>query len=161
MKKIKLSNKEMYTLVDDQDYALLAGYTWRLNAQGYVVRREYTRVAKGKRHAKDIRMHRQIMNEPIGLEVDHINGIGADNRRANLRLATHRENMANRPKQVNNTSGYKGVSWSKQNKKWWANIYVGGRTISLGHYDSIKEAARAYNAAACVYQGEFARLNLI
>lgn len=148
-------------MVDDEDYESLLGYTWRLNAQGYVVRREYTRLAKGKRHAKDVRMHRQIMGEPKGKEVDHISGIGVDNRKQNLRIATHKQNLANRPKQVNNTSGFKGVSWSRQNKKWWANICVGGRTISLGHYDDIKKAARAYNTAAIIYQGEFARLNRI
>lgn len=159
MKRIRLSNREVDALVSNEDYESLMHYTWRLSAQNYVVRREYTRISKGVRHAKDVRMHRQIMGEPEGLEVDHINGLGIDNQRENLRVATHRQNLANRSKQSNNTSGYKGVTWSKNNKKWWANIYANGKTISLGYYSDIKEAAQAYNNGALKYQGDFARLN--
>ena len=161
VKKIKLSNCSEYALVDNEDYASLRGYTWRKNAQGYAVRREYTRVSKGVRHAKDVRMHRQIMGEPEGKEVDHENGKGLDNQKNNLRIATHGQNMFNKTKQINNTSGYKGVSWSKQNKKWYAWIGFKGKTLSIGHFDNILEAAKAYNQKAIELHGEFARLNLL
>lgn len=160
MKRIKLTQGK-FALVDDADFEWLNQWKWRVNAQGYAVRREYTRISKGVRHAVDFRMHRQIMGEPQGMEVDHEDGEGLNNQRYNLRVATHQQNLANRPKQKNNTSGYKGVSWSKQNKKWWAHICVSGKTISIGHYKDIKEAAKAYNEAASIHQGSFARLNLL
>lgn len=159
MKKIKLSNCAEYALVDDGDYKSLLPYTWRKNAQGYAVRRVYTRISKGVRHATDIRMHRQIMGEPKGMEIDHEDNNGLNNQKSNLRVATHWQNLANRALQKNNTSGYRGVSWSKQANKWWAQIYVNSRTIHLGLFDDIKDAARAYNKAAIERYGEFARLN--
>lgn len=159
MKRIKLSNCDDYALVDDKDYFMLIGFTWRKNAQGYAVRREYTRISKGVRHAKDIRMHRQIMGEPEGMEVDHEDSSGLNNQRSNLRVAAHWQNLANRAIQKNNTSGYRGVSWSKQNKKWWAQQYINSKTVSLGYYDNILDAARAYNKAALERYGKFARLN--
>jgi hypothetical protein len=159
MKKIRLSNCDECAEVDDKDYKLVQPYKWRKNAQGYAVSRAYTRISKGVRHAKDIRMHRLIMGEPEGMEVDHANNDCLDNRRSNLRVATHWQNLANRPLQRNNTSGYRGVTWSNQNKKWYAQIYVNSKTISLGFYDDIKDAARAYNTAATERYGEFARLN--
>lgn len=159
MKKIKLSNSDECAFIDDEDYKLVETYKWRRNAQGYAVSRLYTRIAKGIRHATDIRMHRLIMGEPTGMEVDHIDNNGLNNQRGNLRVAAHWQNLANRPIQKNNTSGYRGVTWSKQNKKWYAQIYVDSKTISLGFYDDIKDAARAYNEAAIERYSEFARLN--
>lgn len=159
MKKIKLSNCAEYALVDDKDYEELLLHTWRKNAQGYAVRRVYARISKGVRHAKDIRMHRQVMGEPEGFEVDHKDNNGLNNQKSNLRVATHWQNLANRALQKNNTSGYRGVSWSRQNKKWFAQIYVNSKTISLGFYDDKIDAAKAYNKAAIERYGEFARLN--
>lgn len=159
MKKIRLTGG-LYALVDDQDFEKLSRYRWRVNAQGYAVRREYTRISKGVRHGKDIRMHRQIMDEPEGLEVDHKNGNGLDNQRPNLRVATHRQNMFNRRKQSNNKSGFIGVSWSKQNKKWYACIGLPNRkTKCIGFFDDVIEAAKAYNQVALELRGRFARLN--
>jgi hypothetical protein len=67
-----------------------------------------------------------------GLEVDHINMDGLDNRRANLRICTHQENNLNKKISRNNTSGYKGVSWDKWHKKWRSYISVNGKMIRLG-----------------------------
>ena len=155
MQKIKLT-QEKYALVDDQDFEYLNRWKWRINSQGYAVRRVY--IGSGmNRISKDIRMHRQIMNEPSGLEIDHIDLNGLNNQRNNLRIATHWQNLANRNIQSNNTSGYKGVSWSKQNKKWWAQIYINSKTISLGFYDDINEAVKVRNKAYKDRYGEFAR----
>jgi hypothetical protein len=159
MKKLKLSNCADYALVDTEDYEGLLPYAWRKNAQGYAVRRVYTRISKGVRHAKDIRMHRQIMGEPEGMEVDHVDNNGLNNQKNNLRVATHWQNLANRALQKNNTSGYRGVSWSKQAGKWWAQLYIDSKTVHLGLFDDIEDAAKAYNEAAIERYGEFARLN--
>lgn len=91
--------------------------------------------------------------------IDHANGNGLDNRRVNLRPATRSQNGANRPPPSNNTSGYKGVYWSRPTRKWRAVIRVNDRKANLGYFTDPVDAARAYNAAALEAWGEFAWLN--
>jgi hypothetical protein len=113
------------------------------------------------------RMHRVIMERSLGramLEeeiVDHKDGNGLNNRRSNLRLATKAQNSANQPVRKNNTSGMKGVSFSKRDGKWTAYITVNRKLMHLGTFKSKTEAAKSYNAAALQYFGEFAFLNII
>lgn len=90
-------------------------------------------------------------------QVDHVNGDRDDNRLCNLRLATPSQNMWNSCRPKNNTSGVKGVSWSEQYRKWQASIKVNRRSVALGSFDNKEEAAEAYQAAALIYHGEFAR----
>lgn len=104
-------------------------------------------------------LHNFILPPPPNLEVDHIDGDGLNNRRDNLRLATHSQNRQNSKLQSNNTSGYKGVDWYKRDGKWRAKIMVGGRRKTLGVFNTKEEAAAAYDAAAIKHFGEFARLN--
>jgi hypothetical protein len=104
-------------------------------------------------------MHRQILGAPPGQQVDHINGDTLDNRRVNLRLATHGQNQHNRGKYRNNKSGYKGVSWDKAAGKWRAQIKFNNKKYNLGRYHDPIEAALAYDAAAIRLHGAFARLN--
>lgn len=106
-----------------------------------------------------IHMHRLIMGDPHGMQVDHIDGDGLNNRRTNLRTATNQQNSWNDGKRSTNKSGYKGVSWKSRNKKWVAQIGAGGVKRHLGLFSSATEAARAYDAAAREEFGEFARLN--
>jgi len=98
---------------------------------------------------------------PDGKEVDHKDGNRLNCLDDNLRICTRPENQQNRSKLSNNTSGHKGVSWSKSNKKWQAQITVSGKRIHLGYFDTKEDAARAYNVAAMKYYGEFAVLNTI
>jgi len=95
-----------------------------------------------------------------GLYVDHINHNGLDNRKANLRPATRAQNNYNRQRQRNKTSTeYKGISWRKDRKKWVAEIRVDYKGICLGYFDDEIGAARAYDSAARIFQGEYAELN--
>lgn len=87
---------------------------------------------------------------PEGI-IDHINGIRTDNRICNLREATHSQNMQNRKIQINNTSGFRGVSWDGKYKNWRARIKVGGKSISIGAYQSPELASQAYEAAKLKY----------
>lgn len=96
---------------------------------------------------------------PTNFDVDHIDGNPSNNRIENLRLATRSENMSNRGKQLDNTSGYKGVSWCNRHKRWKALISKDGNKIFLGYYDSALEAAAFYDAAAIKFHGKFARHN--
>lgn len=93
--------------------------------------------------------------------IDHINRNRQDNRWCNLRLATPRENCGNKAIQVNNSSGFKGVSFDKRTGRWRVCIkeQPNGRTLKLGRFDSKFYAAAMYNHAAAKYYGEFAYLN--
>ena len=93
--------------------------------------------------------------------IDHINQKRNDNRWINLRQCTNSENQFNRPKASNNTSGFKGVSWMKARKKWYAVIIKKGTRKFLGYFNTKERAANAYNLAATEMQGEFICLNKI
>lgn len=105
---------------------------------------------------KTIKMHREIMGvtDPK-IQVDHRDSDGLNNVDENLRICTNAENAHNRGKPRDNRSGYKGVSYRKDLKKYVARI---GR-IHLGFFSDPIEAARAYDAAAIKHHGEFARTN--
>lgn len=89
--------------------------------------------------------------------VDHIDMDRLNNRIENLRTATKSQNMSNRLKQSNNTSGYKGVYFQSQIKRWCAEIHADGKKTFLGTFDSAEEAHAAYVKAAESHHGEFAR----
>lgn len=89
-------------------------------------------------------------------QIDHINGDPSDNRWDNLREATGFQNHANSRKPITNTSGLKGVSWSKESKKWQAQIKSHCKSTHLGFFDSKEEAHAAYVTAAKVQHGAFA-----
>lgn len=91
--------------------------------------------------------------------MDHINTIRSDNRIANLREATNSQNNFNSPMKPNNTSGFKGVSWSKREGKFKAQIAANGVRMVLGSFDSPEEASEAYKSAAAKLHGEFARID--
>jgi hypothetical protein len=88
--------------------------------------------------------------------IDHRDVAPAKNAWTNIREATRQQNQANKPRQINNTSGYKGVSKYKRGK-WRAVIHVSGKQLYLGEYDTPQEAHSAYVAAARRYFGQFAR----
>ncbi|MDR4987189.1 AP2 domain-containing protein [Bacillus cereus] len=155
-KKIKLNNGG-FALVSDEDFEELSKYKWhRRSSDGYAARTIYE---NGK--FTTVRMHREIIKAPPGLVVDHINRDRLDNRRENLRIATRSQNTANSIAPSTNKSGYKGVQYRKEQKRWRAVIRVNGKHISLGQYGTAEEAAQAYNEAAVKYFGEYARINVI
>jgi hypothetical protein len=100
-------------------------------------------------------MHRYLMGEPSE-EVDHENGDGLDNRRKNLRRATHAQNMMNALSR-RGSSRFKGVFWSVN--RWQAAIRDDYRKVYLGQFKIEEDAARAYDDAARRIHGAFARLN--
>lgn len=91
--------------------------------------------------------------------VDHKDGDTFNNHPSNLRAATASQNSMNRRRAINNTSGYKGVTYRKDIDKYTARIQFGGKTRSLGFYNSAEEAGKAYDIAATLLFNEFANVN--
>lgn len=104
-------------------------------------------------------LHRMIIKPPKGMVVDHINGNPSDCRKKNLRTGSQKQNSYNTRLAKNNKTGFKGVSWDKQRKKYAACICVNRRTIHLGRFNTKVEAADAYDRAASFHFGQYALLN--
>jgi hypothetical protein len=140
-----------FAIVDDEDFEALTQYKWHAmkDCKTYYA-------ARSERGAR-IRMHRQIMNAPVGLEVDHINHEGLDNRRINLRLCSVSQNRMNEGRKREGVSSrYKGVCWAKATQKWQTSIGFQGKVQYLGQFDTEEEAHAVYLTAAKRLFGEFA-----
>lgn len=154
MKLIKLTTGQLAS-VDDCDYEELSKYKWRWS-RGYAKRNE-----KSPNDRKMIAMHRVICGTPDGMETDHIDGNKLNNTRSNLRICSHMENMRNRGRQKNNTTGFKGVYFQKSKNRFVAQINIGGKPKYLGSFQSAEEAAKAYAIAVSTHHGEFARKDFL
>jgi len=148
-----------FALVDPADYENLRRHKWRLcktKSKNVLYAERSIRRSDGT--YSRILMHRQLIQPPGGYVIDHVNGCGLDNRRANLRLATAAQNAWNAGKRSGG-SGYKGVWLAKQKGLWRASIVCCGRRKHLGYFRDKRDAANAYDRAARQYHGEFALLN--
>lgn len=153
-KTIPLS-RGLVAVVDDGDYESLSAHKWSAVPHGYCF---YAMRSEGVRpHRRTVYMHRAILGAPRGVQVDHVDGDGLDNRRGNLRAATQSQNNLNRRIGKNNRSGYKGVLWFPRTGRWQAVIKVNRSRRHLGYFSTPKEAHEAYCAAAKELHGEFAR----
>ena len=152
-------NRGLAAVIDRADADLVAGFNWRV----YWLKASSTPYASAWHGEVMYFMHRLILGAPNHLEVDHINGNGLDNRRVNIRLATHQQNMGNRiadRRKKPKSCPYKGVYYKKERQYWIATIHTQGRTRYLGSHPTPEAAAAAYDIAATEIWGEFARLNL-
>jgi hypothetical protein len=160
-KEIPLTQGKV-AIVGAEDFAWLSDRRWHAHERG---RTWYARsTIKSMGVQRTVFMHRVIL-EHHGYdlttgEVDHINGDGLDNRKSNLQIISHAENIRKSRTQVNNKSGFRGVSWHKQDHRWQVFIEVDQVRKYVGSYRTKIAAALAYDEAAKKYFGRFAKLNL-
>lgn len=158
MKMIELGSKsglKNFAKVDDEDFERVSAIKWHLT-NGYAVHTQYVRYDGKKEIQRPIYMHRFIMGTPDGMDTDHVNSNKLDNRKQNLRVCTRGQNICNR-RFKKNSSYSRGTRPS--GKKWFARITINRKIIHLGTYETIQEAANAYDEAAKKYHGKFAVLN--
>jgi len=149
------SKRNWEVMVDDADFDFLNQFSWAAYKDGTIVS------AMGNKNNKHIILGRLLLQAPDNLEIDHIDGNRLNNQRSNLRLATSSQNKCNRGARKDNKSGYKGVSWHKQVKKWTARIKIPfGAYLFLGTFTEKIDAAKTYDKAAKKYHGEFAWINI-
>ena len=189
MKKIRLwKNRnelsDQYAIVDDEDYEkVLEVIKYKSGKEG----KWYAHVPGGTKpyavSGDKKSIHRVVMNNPEGMDVDHINGDTLDNRKENLRVCTRAQNSQNRKLREDSSTGMKGV-WEykkpirqkyiskktgevkycehmpkKRFKAYIGNPEKPGRNINLGYYSTLEAAARAYDRKAIELHGAFAYTN--
>lgn len=146
-KEILLSQGKV-ALVDVEDYDELSKYKW------YAYRDVHTYYAgRNVKNACQVRMHRQITHCPEGLEVDHINRNGLDNRKENLRICTRSQNCCNFVRK-RNVSGCRGVVPHGPGK-WQVFITKNKASLTLGTFDTFEEAVRVRKDAELKFHGDF------
>ena len=184
LNKDEISDK--VTIVDDEDYDKVMSAIGERAKWYYWSNRGPTRERKGALHeyatSRHKSMHRIIIDAPKGMDVDHINGNGLDNRKENLRICTRSQNMMNQKLKSHSVSGYKGVQYEPTRKYKYTSkktgittvkeykiklpysAYIGdpnrkGRHLFLGRYATGEEAARVRDKKALELHGEYAYLN--
>ena len=144
-----IKNEPFY--FDLEDYDKIKDIYWRITNVGYVA---------GNDKGKVVLMHRIIMNAPdyktIKLDVDHINHCTIDNRKANLRLISHQQNLMNQKCNCTNKCKHKGIYYDKERKKWRAEIKYNSKKYRLGRFNTLEEAIEARKQAETKFFGEFA-----
>lgn len=182
MKVLTLSKPGVVALVDDDDYKEVSKHKWSFSWKGNKTLRYYARrmewipgvpnpktgkhyqyrnrrgeLCERKGHYKNIMLHRQIMNAPKGMDVDHIDGDGLNNQKSNLRICTRSENNMNAKLRYNSKSGLKGVSWDTRTAKWRVTITLNGKTEDFGRYADINDALAKRIEAEKKYFKNYAR----
>jgi hypothetical protein len=141
-------------IIDAADVPLVDGFNWTADVKPHTV---YAYRKSPRPEQRNITLHKTILQPEEGLEPDHRDCDGLNNRRENLRPASRAQNGCNRRAQKNNTSGVKGVSLHKPTGLWRARIGVGGKGRTIGYFKCSTAAAIAYAKASAAIHGEFGR----
>ncbi len=153
-------SKGRHAIVDPDDYDRLSRNRWYVSKGRntcYAIRGQWS---PEKKRRLTISMHREVVDIPDGMYVDHINHNGLDNRKANLRPAKPDQNARHTlyPKR-NTSSKYRGVWYNKKKRRWRAVIGINNTRKTIGNYREEIDAAKAYDEEARKHYGEFAVLN--
>ena len=151
-----------FALADDKDFDRVNQFKWYVEKQ-HTGQRDRWYATRHLNKKRKVSMARFIMNCPMGLQVDHINGETLNNKKSNLRICTQAQNVRNSKKKCieTATSKFKGVVWNKNAKHFRVMIVYQGKSIHLGYFKDEAVAAKKYNEFAQKYFGEFAYLNKI
>ena len=149
------------TIVDDEMYDILSLRKWcaavsERKGTAYAIHAGLKDQLTGKR--THVMMHRVICGAPRDMVVDHINHNTLDNRRENLRICSVSENNRNLRPRRNQACKFKGV-WLLPNGKWRARLTFNSVGVHIGCFDTMTEAANAYDAKSVELFGEFAMTN--
>lgn len=140
--------------IDEEDADLILPFKWYAQQIGELA------YAVANNSGAIVQMHRVIMSPPPDRIVDHKNRNGLDNRRHNLRICSHAENLRNTKKRSSAVSSrFKGVSRSRNGGGWQAEIEQNGQRLFLGKFCSEIKAAEQYDRAARLMFGKFALTN--
>jgi hypothetical protein len=142
----------MEAAIDAADIPLVQGKRWRVA----ISKAGHPYVCTGQSpNGTFVMLHRLLLTPPRDRFVDHVDGNTLNNRRSNLRLATGRQNNANRVAARNNRLGVKGVV--RECQRYKAEIWSNGQRHRLGSFATAEEASAAYFGAAKILFGEFAK----
>lgn len=144
--EIPLTNSKLKAVIDKKHETAVKKLKWLLQPNGHVFS---TRKLVAK---KQVLLHRYILilegiHVPPKMEVDHIDRDPRNNRIKNLRVVTTCENQHNVGLNKKNKSGFKGVCWDNQAKKWRGYLHFNGKQKHLGFWQTPEMAAHAYNFA--------------
>lgn len=149
MKEIKLSQGKV-AIVDDEDFDNIHQFKWRASKGRHTFYAVRWNPQEGKYFVLE-HMHRVILNAPIGMQIDHIDGDGLNNQKSNLRLVSCRGNLQNHAmREHQKHSKFPGVSWDKgmsRKKRWIAKIRINGTLKHLGYFETEEEAYECYKGA--------------
>ena len=151
-------------LVDDEDFEVVSAFKWhahrgrRLRTPDvFYVRRTINFYKEGKKQTRHQFLHQFLLGIRTG--IDHEDGDGLNNQRSNLRPVNESQNAAKKERLPGSSSRFRGVTWNRQCRRWQSGIKVNNKGIYLGLFESEERAALAYDAAATIHFGAFARLN--
>lgn len=137
-----------------EDLSLVKTHTWHIGGSGYVLAHD---------NGKLIKLHRLLLKPEKDMFVDHIDRNPLNNCRKNLRICTKHQNCFNQGIRKDNTTGFKGVRYSRNENKLIVRIGYKGKRYTIGRFppDKLLEAAKAYNQKATELFGEYAFLNSV
>jgi hypothetical protein len=135
--------------IDDEDFPEISKYRWRISKSN----KTKTYIKGGPCSA--IYMHRFIMQANDGFDVDHIDGDTFNNKRSNLRICIHSDNLCNSRRRSDNKSGHRGIGYDKKGDRWVAETTYRGSRIRIGRYKTKEEAVAKYEEYARELFGVF------
>ena len=157
MQSIKLIplTKGKFAVVDAHNFERLNQWKWRFSSD-YAVR--WAPREAGKPRAL-LFMHKVILGIGPDQTGDHISGDRLLNTEENLRKCVEGQNLKNRRRPKNNSSGFKGASWERESKRWRLKFVCDGKLLFNRRFKTAEAAGRKYDELAKLHYGPFARLN--
>lgn len=148
-----------FATVDESDFHWLSQWKWsvKIDKSGLLYARRHKLVTDPDFTRCKISMHRALIGSD--LPIDHRDGNGLNNQRANLRIATRFQNKCNSATQRNNKSGFRGVCWYSSRRRWVAQICLNRMGIKIGSFKEKNDAIVAYAIFSLVFHGEFSFLH--